>query len=40
MKEDFDMAKDCMVCEKRIGHRGFCSEECHDEYYASMELSQ
>jgi len=33
MKPDFDMAKDCMSCEKRIGFRGFCSTECHNNHY-------
>jgi len=32
----FDMAKDCMVCGKRIGHRGFCSKRCHDEHYDGL----
>ena len=31
--KDFDMAVDCMVCGKRIGFRGFCSQKCHDEAY-------
>ncbi len=34
-----DMSKDCMVCGKEIGHRGFCSEKCHNEYYDN-ELSE
>ena len=23
----------CMGCDKFIGHRGFCSEECHNKHY-------
>jgi len=34
-----DMSKDCMICGKRIGHRGFCSEKCHNEYYDTLENS-
>lgn len=30
------MAKDCMVCGKNIGFRGFCSKECHDKHYDSL----
>jgi len=25
-----------MVCGKYIGHRGFCSEKCHNEFYDSL----
>ncbi len=31
-----DMAKDCMICGKEIGHRGFCPDKCQDEYYDSL----
>lgn len=33
-----DMAKDCMVCGKRIGHRGFCSEKCHNDFYDNLPI--
>lgn len=23
----------CLDCEKYIGHRGFCSQKCHDKWY-------
>jgi len=36
-KSNFDMAKDCMVCGKRIGYRGFCSLKCHNGYYDKLE---
>ncbi len=35
-KKAFDMATDCMVCGKRIGHRGFCSKKCHDEHHVGL----
>ncbi len=27
----------CSSCEKYIGHRGFCSKSCHDEYYNNID---
>ena len=38
IKKGFDMATDCMVCGKRIGHRGFCSQKCHDKYYDNLPI--
>lgn len=32
----FDMAKNCMVCGKTTGFRGYCSKKCHDDYYDRM----
>ena len=23
----------CFDCDKYLGHRGFCSQKCHDEFY-------
>ena len=33
----FDTAKDCMICGKYIGHRGFCSQECYNKYYDDLD---
>jgi predicted nucleic acid-binding Zn ribbon protein len=26
----------CLVCDKFIGMRGFCSDKCYNEYYRRM----
>ncbi len=28
-----DNHKRCFVCSKKINHRGFCSEKCHNTFY-------
>ncbi len=37
-QKTFDMAKDCMVCGKEIGFRGFCSTMCHNEHYDILSI--
>lgn len=32
-KDTDNPAGECIVCDKFIGMRGFCSQECHDKYY-------
>lgn len=32
-KDTDNPASYCIVCDKFIGHRGFCSQECHDKHY-------
>ena len=27
----------CLVCDKYIGFRGFCSKECHNKYYGRFK---
>ncbi len=32
-KEERNPAHFCMNCDNYLGHRGFCSKECHDKWY-------
>ena len=36
MKEEKNPAHYCLNCDKYLGHRGFCSIECHNQHYDSI----
>lgn len=33
MEDETNPAHYCFICDKYLGHRGFCSQECHDSFY-------
>ncbi len=35
-KDERNPAHFCFNCDKYLGHRGFCSQECHDKWYDEM----
>ena len=32
-------AHHCLTCNKYLGFRGFCSQECHDKHYDNIDTS-
>ena len=37
LKDMDNPASYCIMCNKFIGMRGFCSTKCHDEYYSQYD---
>ena len=38
-EEEKNPAYYCMTCNTYLGFRGFCSEDCHDQYYDNKDAN-
>jgi hypothetical protein len=36
-KKDFNPMHYCLQCETYLGHRGWCSQKCHDDWYNKQQ---